>query len=136
MASPFRRDSDATWEAARARGEATFRSAAVGCASCHSGSRYTDSAFSSPATPILHDVGTFGAGSGGRLGGVLLGLDTPTLRGLWSQRAFLHDGSAATLEDVLVARNPTDLHGVTSTLTPAEIDDLVTFLLSLDDAAP
>lgn len=134
--SPLRRDGDATWEAARARGEATFHSASAGCDGCHAGPRYTDSAFTTPATPILHDVGTLGPDSGTRLGEPLTGLDTPTLRGLWSHRAFLHDGSAATLEDVLVARNPDDLHGTTSTLSPAEIDDLVTFLLSLDDDAP
>ncbi len=131
--SPTRRDGDPAWEAARVRGEARF--GAAGCATCHAGSRYTDSAFDGSHAPLLHDVGTLGAASGSRLGATLTGLDTPTLRGLWSTAPYLHDGSAATLREVLRDRNPSDAHGVTSTLTPTELDDLETFLLSLDDAA-
>jgi DNA-binding beta-propeller fold protein YncE/cytochrome c peroxidase len=134
--SPFRRDGDAAWEAGRARGESIFRDPTVGCATCHSGARFTDSAFVSPGVPRLHDVGTLGAGSGQRLGAPLTGLDTPSLRGLWSSGPYLHDGSAATLRDVLVARNAADRHGTTSTLSEAELTDLETFLLSLDDQMP
>jgi hypothetical protein len=50
-------------------------------------------------------VGTLGPGSGQRLGGPLSGLDTPTLRDLWRTAPYLHNGSAATLRDVLVTRN-------------------------------
>ncbi len=132
--SPFRRDGDAAWESARARGEALFGTA--GCAICHSGPRFTDSAFEASRVPLLHDVGTFGAGSGQRLSAPLTGLDTPTLRGLWSSAPYLHDGSAETLREVLRDRNPSDRHGTTSSLTDAELADLETFLLSLDDHAP
>jgi cytochrome c peroxidase len=132
--SPFRRDGDAPWEASVARGELLFASS--GCASCHAGTRFTDSAFDASHVPLLHDVGTIGAGSGQRLAGPLTGLDTPTLRGLWSSAPYLHDGSAATLREVLRDRNPTDQHGVTTTLSDAELDDLETFLLSLDDHVP
>jgi cytochrome c peroxidase len=66
----------------------------------------------------------------------LAGLDTPTLRGLWSSAPYLHDGSAPTLRAVLRERNPTDLHGLTSTLSERDLADLETFLLSLDDHAP
>ena len=45
-------------------------------------------------------------------------IDTPTLRGIWDTAPYLHDGSAATLKDVLTTANPGDLHGATSTLTP------------------
>ncbi len=131
--SPVRRDDDAAWVASRLRGEQLFFSATTGCATCHSGSRYTDSAFMPGGrTPILHDVGTLGRGSGQRLGGALTGLDTPTLRGLWRSAPYLHDGSAATLRDVLVARNRDDRHGRTSQLSTDQVSDLLAFLLSLE----
>ncbi|HZO15448.1 MAG TPA: PKD domain-containing protein [Polyangiaceae bacterium] len=127
--SPFR-DADGQLTSAAVVGRALFES--IGCTSCHSGTRLTDSAFLSPGAPLLHDVGTLGPGSGKRLGGPLLGIDTPTLHGLWDSAPYLHDGSAATLEDVLTVKNAGDQHGVTSTLTPTERADLVTYLLSLD----
>jgi cytochrome c peroxidase len=58
-----------------------------------------------------------------------VGLDTPPLVGLADTGPYLHDGSAATLREVLAERNPDDLHGVTSSLTDAEIDALVRYLL-------
>ena len=69
----------------------------LGCASCHAGAEATDSG-SDPV--VLHDVGTLRTTSGGRLGGALPGIDTPTLRGVWSTAPYLHDGSADTLDDV------------------------------------
>lgn len=129
--SPHRRDGDAAWEASRSRGEALFSRTDVGCAGCHSGARLTDSAFTSPGVPVLHDVGTIRPTSGGRLGGTLTGIDTPTLHGLWRSAPYLHDGSAPTLRDVLTTRNTTDRHGTTSTLSPSDLDDLETYLLSL-----
>ena len=130
--SPHRRDGDPAWEAAFARGRAIFESAEAGCATCHSGPAFTDSALDATGTPTLHDVGTLGEASGSRLGSTLTGLDTPTLRGLWRSPPYLHDGSAPTLRDVLVTRNPADTHGRTSHLTPTDLDDLLTFLLALD----
>jgi YVTN family beta-propeller protein len=130
--SPFRRD-DPGWRDAFARGEAVFDRA--GCRGCHSGSRFTDSAFPRPGEPLLHEVGTFGEGSGGRVGAELTGLDTPTLRGLWRSAPYLHDGSA-TLRDLLTTRNAADRHGTTSDLDDAELDDLETYLLALDDLVP
>lgn len=84
-----------------------------------------------PGEPLLHEVGTPGAGSGQRLGGPVAGIDTPTLHGLRHSAPYVHDGSAATLRDVLTTRNPGDAHGVGG-LSAAEIDDLVQYLLSLD----
>lgn len=129
--SPFRRpDGSLTDEAAR--GRATFESAVTGCTTCHAGARTTDSGFASPGVPRLHDVGTLGAGSGQRLGATLDGLDTPALHGVWSTAPYLHDGSAATLREVLTTRNAADAHGVTSHLSEAELDDLIAYLQSLD----
>ena len=123
--SPFRRD-DGSFETERAMGQTVFESA--GCPACHAPPSYTDS-----AVDVRHDVGTLGPGSGQRLGEALDGLDTPTLRGLWRNAPYLHDGSA-TLREVLTTRNPDDEHGTTSGLSTEELDALELFLLTLDDA--
>ncbi len=127
-----RRAPDGSLTASAARGRIVFESAAAGCTTCHSGARLTDSVFESRGAPRLHDVGTLGAASGGRLGGALSGIDTPTLHGLHASAPYLHDGSAATLRAVLTTRNPDDRHGRTSHLSAAELDDLESYLLSLD----
>jgi len=126
--SPFRREDGTLTDAAR-RGKALFSSGGVGCASCHSGPRFTDSVMGSF---VRHDVGTLGPGSGSRLGQPLDGLDTPSLRGVWDTAPYLHDGSAATLLDVLTTRNPTDQHGNTASLSASLRADLVAYLLSID----
>jgi hypothetical protein len=45
--------------------------------------------------------------------------------------AYLHDGSAATVRDVLTIRNRNDQHGNTGQFSPDEIDDLCQYLLPL-----
>ncbi|MEQ9080269.1 MAG: PKD domain-containing protein [Sandaracinaceae bacterium] len=127
LPSPHRAPDGSLTEAG-ARGRVIFE--AAGCESCHSGPTLTDSAVVAGA-PVLHDVGTLGPGSGGRLGAPLTGLDTPTLHDLWNTAPYLHDGSA-TLREVLTTRNAGDRHGVTSGLSEAEIDDLIAYLLQLD----
>jgi DNA-binding beta-propeller fold protein YncE len=117
------RDADGGLTATGEAGRVVFERA--GCGDCHGGADYTDS-----ASGVRHDVGTLKSTSGGRLGGQLVGLDTPTLRGLWSTAPYLHDGSAASLEDAL--RVPG--HG--ASLSDADRVDLVSFLLQLDDGAP
>lgn len=106
-------------------GKAHFQS--LNCASCHGGDQFTDSSFGS-----LHNVGTLTSDSGKRMGETLTGLDTPTLRGLWSTAPYLHDGSAPTLRDVLTTKNTTDAHGAVSTLSEGEIDELVAYLKQID----
>lgn len=98
------------------------------CAACHGGTAFSDS-----AALTRHDVGTLSAASGARLGGEIDGLDTPTLRGLWNSAPYLHDGSAATLRDVLVSRNPAGRHGDLSGISSVEIDQLAAYLGSIDD---
>jgi cytochrome c peroxidase len=106
----------------RARGEAVFDR--VGCGGCHSGLAKTDSAAGNPQldlsgpvvsqeTPggvLLHDVGTCAPDEASRGephadadGHVRApcAFDTPQLRGLDDSAPYLHDGSAAMLEDVL-----------------------------------
>src|SRR5690606_36101326 len=69
--SPFKK-SDGTFTESALRGERLFFERE--CDTCHSGSTFTDS-----ADGALHDVGTLKESSGFRLGGDLVGIDTPTL---------------------------------------------------------
>lgn len=117
--------------AAVSRGEQLFSEPARSCITCHPPPTYDDSAFIDGG-PVLHDVGTLGPGSGGRLGGPLTGLDTPSLRGLWHTAPYLHDGSAPDLRAVLTDHNVDDEHGRTSDLDASQIADLEAFLLSLE----
>lgn len=85
------RNSDGTRSAAADSGAAIF--ATEGCATCHApATDYTDR--------TMHDVGTLRASSGQRLGGMLTGIETPTLLGAHAGAPYFHNGSAATLEDV------------------------------------
>ena len=101
--------------AAGQRGKLVFQQ--LSCAQCHSGPNFADDQ--------LHDVGTITLGSGAAIGGPLLGIDTPTLRGLWKTAPYLHNGAAETLLDVLTTFNPSDRHGATASLTPQQREDLV-----------
>jgi cytochrome c peroxidase len=106
----------------RAQGEALFQQ--IGCATCHDGPARTDSGADNPsldlagpvvssATPggvLLHDVGTCATGSDAPdvdhtdIDGdarAACAFDTPALRGLADSAPYLHDGSAATLDDVI-----------------------------------
>lgn len=68
------------------------------CASCHGGP-----AFGDRSGQGLHNIGTLKSSSGQRLGTVLGGLATPSLRGVWSSAPYLHDGSAPTIEAAVEA---------------------------------
>jgi len=100
------------------RGERLFNSREVGCARCHPPDLYTDLR--------RHDVGTLG-----RFDRRIDRFYTPTLVELWRTAPYLHDGSAATVRDILTTKNPADWHGKTSHLTSEQIDDLIEYLLSL-----
>ena len=89
------RNTDGTATADAVAGAAVF--AAQNCASCHSGTNYTDSAL---GAGLLHNVGTQRTSSGQRLGAPLPGIDTPTLLGLWANAPYFHDGSAKSLDEV------------------------------------
>ena len=108
--------------ALRAQGEAVFTQS--GCGDCHDGAAKTDSGAGNPPldltgpvvsslTPggvLLHDVGTCVTTGpwpdvahedidGDARGACAF--DTPALRGLSDSAPYLHDGSAATLDDVI-----------------------------------
>lgn len=126
--SPFR-NSDGTLTPDGTAGKALFGK--LGCDFCHGGAQQTDS-----LERALHDVGTITPASGTRAGATLVGFDTPTLLGVWETPLYLHDGSAPTLRDVLTTRNAEDVHGYVSALAPEQIDQLVSYLLQIDDERP
>jgi cytochrome c peroxidase len=117
--SPFRKPDGSLTEDGVA-GRAVFRK--LGCGFCHTGTDTTDS-----AAGKRHDVGTLSESSG-----ALLGLDTPTLNGVWETPPYLHDGSAATLRDVLGTNNADDRHAFTSELSERELTQLVSYVQQLD----
>ncbi|MFC4992314.1 LamG-like jellyroll fold domain-containing protein [Rubritalea tangerina] len=107
------------------KGKEVFTS--LRCYTCHDSAAFTDS-----PDLKLHNVGTALPSSGQRLGAPLTGFDTPTLKGIWNTAPYLHDGSAATLDDLLTTRNPSDQHGAISTLTPTQRSQLIAYLQQLD----
>ncbi|MBI3882422.1 MAG: Ig-like domain-containing protein [Verrucomicrobia bacterium] len=124
-ASPFR-GTNGSLTADGEAGKVIF--ATLNCASCHSGNNFTDS-----SAGVLHDVGTLQPGSGQRLGQLLTGIDTPTLKGVWETAPYLHNGSAPTLADVF--SNPTNTHGaLTDSLGATELAQFVSYLLQIDDS--
>ena len=144
--SPFR-NPDGSLTAQGAAGEATFK--AKNCQKCHTGRNFTDSQVGTgapavdifpppPGQILLHNVGTLKPTSGSRLGGVLPGIDTPTLKGVWQTAPYFHDGSAATLLDVLASDNAAGSHFGLPALTAQEQADLAQYLLEIDeiDAPP
>lgn len=98
---------------AAVRGRKLFHDTEVGCAACHPSGLFTDLK--------SYDVGTATDGKP---------LDTPTLREVWRTAPYLHDGSAATIGEVL-RKNPNDRHGKTSRLTAEQLADLAEYVLSL-----
>jgi DNA-binding beta-propeller fold protein YncE/mono/diheme cytochrome c family protein len=104
-------------EAAR-RGEALFKNPDTGCVNCHE-------------PPLFTDLRSYVVGTKNAFDRDDSAFDTPTLRELWRTAPYLHDGSAATIRDVLTLRNPRDEHGKTSQLSAQQVDDLAEYLLAL-----
>lgn len=100
------------------RGKEICEKPSVGCARCHCADLYTN-------------LKSYDVGTGEGLDGIKAAYDTPSLRECWRTAPYLHDGSAATLHDVLRGRNPSDRHGRTSDLTEEQINDLEAYVLSL-----
>jgi cytochrome c peroxidase len=99
------------------RGRKLFMSAAVGCARCHPPPLYTD------LKPHPGDAGKFDQATDQ--------FYTPTLFELWRTAPYLHDGSAATLRELLQSHGRPGSPSKDSSLTPAQTDDLVEFLLTI-----
>ncbi|HEY9063092.1 MAG TPA: RICIN domain-containing protein [Pseudobacteroides sp.] len=119
--SPYS-NKDGTMTSDAALGKAIFESSETQCSSCHSGPFYTNLK--------AHDVGTKD----------ILDPDgmyyTPTLLEMWRTAPYLHDGSAATIRDVLTTKNVDNKHGKTSHLTSKQLDQLEAYILQLGSNAP
>jgi mono/diheme cytochrome c family protein len=109
--------------AAAARGQAVFEGAGK-CASCHSGPTFTD------ANTMLHppsdsmaepETPSYAARSATKL------YRTSPLRGVWQHAPYFHDGSAATLDDVVRVYDAKRSLG----LSNQQMTDLVQYLRSL-----
>ncbi|MEK0315364.1 beta-propeller fold lactonase family protein [Cohnella sp. 56] len=139
--SPYRAADGELTPEARA-GKALFETKGQ-CIACHAGPYFTDSAqatggtgkLTTADTTHLYDVGTANPLDKPSKGDARAGYadprtpkqwDVPTLRGVWATAPYLHDGSAATLKDVLTTRNPEGKHG--GALTDDEIDKVVAYL--------
>jgi DNA-binding beta-propeller fold protein YncE len=87
------------------------------CSTCHRPPLYTDR--------LPADVGTKGAtDSSGTF-------DTPHLLGIAASAPYLHDGRAATLEEIWTVYNPHDTHGITNYMTKHQLNDLIEYLKTL-----
>lgn len=84
------------------------------CVYCHSGPKGTNQK--------SFDVGTRKTTDNSGL------LDTPQLTNIAISSPYLHDGSAATLEQIWTVFNPEDKHGRTNDLTKDELNDLIEYL--------
>jgi hypothetical protein len=97
------------------QGKSLFESEAVGCSSCHNGTAFTNNLSYAVGTTPTNEL-----------------LQVPSLIGISYRSPLMHTGCAATLRDRF---DPTcgggDLHGVTSTLLPEDIDALVAYLETL-----
>ncbi len=107
-------------KAAAERGREVFEGAA-GCASCHAGSAYTD------AGEKLHAADEVGMEPQHAARSATKKYRTTPLRGLWQHAPYFHDGSAATLADVV--EHYDTLFNLC--LKESQKTDLVAFLQSL-----
>lgn len=107
------------------RGRVAFEKAE--CGSCHNGETFTDNTFADVGTYVktglVQDNLSFLPNGG---------LNTPSLLGLARTAPYLHDGSALSLKARILTGKSADLHGKTSVLTDAEVNDLVSYLKALD----
>lgn len=87
------------------------------CVNCHFPPYYTDRK--------RHDVGT--KMSFDRTGS----FDVPHLNNIYDSAPYLHNGMAATLEEIWTVYNPDDKHGVTNDMTKDQLNDLIEFLKTL-----
>ena len=111
-----------TLSAAARRGEDLFQGKG-GCIGCHGGPAFTDNAFHSLFPNATTD-------DPGQPGSVPPAFNTPSLRDVANTAPYFHDGSKATLADVINFYNQ-DSTVAPLSLTAQERSDLVAYLESL-----
>jgi YVTN family beta-propeller protein len=57
--------------------------------------------------------------------------DVPHLSNIYDSAPYLHNGAAATLEEIWTRFNPEDRHGVTNDMTKDQLNDLIEYLKTL-----
>ncbi|MFN3652837.1 MAG: c-type cytochrome [Armatimonadota bacterium] len=95
------------------RGKALFEGKA-GCGGCHTGPKV--------GGQRTAWMGTTPQG---------VDLDVPHLAGVYDSYPYLHDGRAATLEEIFTRHNEAKLHGRAHELSPEELNDVVQYLREL-----
>jgi YVTN family beta-propeller protein len=87
------------------------------CITCHPPPYYTNLK--------MADVGTLVASDDSIL------FDTPHLNNIYASAPYLHDGRAATLEEIWTIYGKTERHGVVNDLTKMDLNHLIEYLKSL-----
>jgi len=90
---------------------------ALRCSTCHRAPLYTNT--------LAYEIGARGTADSTGV------FDTPHLLGIGASAPYLHDGRAATLEEVWTVHNPQDTHGITNYMTKHQLNDLIEFLKTL-----
>lgn len=87
------------------------------CVTCHPAPYYTNR--------MLRDVGTLAASDDS------IRFDVPHLNNIYASAPYLHDGRAATLEEIWTKYSPYDKHGVANDLTKIELNEMIEYLKTL-----
>ena len=90
------------------------------CVTCHPSPYFTNMQ--------MADVGTLSESDDPML------FDSPQLNNVYESAPYLHDGRAATLEEIWTRYNDEDKHGVANDMMKDQLNDLVEYLKSLRDA--
>ena len=90
------------------------------CITCHTPPNYSNF--------LVADVGTLKDGDDPTH------YDTPNLNNVYESAPYLHDGSAASLEEIWTLNNNNDEHGVANDMTKNQLNDLVEYLKALGAA--
>ncbi|QDU97037.1 cytochrome-c peroxidase [Lignipirellula cremea] len=105
------------------------------CSACHSGHNFSDHAFHNIGVGIKNESPDWGRFAQTELNGDRGSFKTPTLREIARTAPYMHDGSLATLEEVIdyydqggEANDQLDEEIFKLKLTPEEKSDLITFL--------
>ena len=87
--NPYR-EKDGRLSPAAQRGETVFKSSKVGCENCHSGPEFTDGKIHNAGLEEPDDA--------------YAGYNPPSLRGVYDEDPYLHDGRSKTLREASKAR--------------------------------
>jgi cytochrome c peroxidase len=87
------------------------------CITCHPGTYYTDKKLAYVSTLSKTDDSIL--------------FDTPHLDNIYASPPYLHDGRAATLEEIWTKYGKEDKHGLVGDMSKNQLNDLVEYLKSL-----